>query len=413
VDFIKSVRKVDEVLREAQPYIKHRARIVKVHVDEACGRVLASDIIAPIDVPPYDRAVVDGYAVRAEDTYSASPASPVILRVVKNSSRVRSGEAVPVSVGDRLPDGANAVIMREHVVERGEYIDVLRPVQEYANISRRGEDFRKGELVVPRGRVLNLLDIAAIVSCGFREVEIFDITAALICTGNEVKDINDIASLEELERGAVPNTTRYIVTWFLERLGVKVTYLGTVMDDENLIAERVQYALDRFDIVITTGGLAVSSRDVTYRAIEKLRPDYMQRGLAIRPGRPTSIAVVHGKPVIMLSGFPLAALTGLYYVAPRVISMLTNCEIRYDRFLVYARLTTRITKPPHLRALVRAKVKLSGNTLIAEPLTAVGSGLISTLVRGNALIDVPEGLEGHDEGETLVSELLRGTSLEE
>ncbi len=407
MDFIKSVRKVSEVLDEIRHYVKHRPRIIRVHVESASGRILASDVVSLIDVPPYDRAVVDGYAVRAEDTFSASSSSPVILRLVRKS-KIESGEAVEVAVGDPLPEGANAVIMREHVILKDSIVEVIKPAQEYLNVSRRGEDFRKGEVIISRGKVLDLIDIAAAVSCGHRELEVFDLRAALICTGSELKDIDDISGIEDIRRGVVPNTTKYIIEWFLSRLGVKLDYLGLVPDDEELIAEKVEHALDRYDLVITTGGLAVSARDLTYRAVERLKPEYIQRGLAIRPGRPTSIAVIRGKPVLMLSGFPLAALTGLYYVAPRVLEYLLGCKLHYYRVLVPARLATRITKPPHLRTLVRARLRLEDKSLVIEPLATTGSGLLSTLLRGNALIDVAEGLEGHDENEIVISELLRG-----
>ncbi len=410
MDYIKSVRRLDEVLSEVRQLIRHKPRTMKVHVDSAQGRILASDVVAQIDVPPFDKAVVDGFAVRAEDTYSASPSNPTVLRVVKKNS-IDVGEAIEVAVGDPLPNGADAVVMKEHVIIRENVIEILRPVREFSNVSRRGEDFKRGEIVVPRGKVLDLVDIAAAVSCCYRELEVFDLRAALICTGGEVREIDQIAGLEELEHGVIPNTTKYIVTWFLSRLGVSVDYVGLVPDDEKEIADRVRCALERYDLVVTTGGLAVSSRDVTYRAVMRLGPSYMQRGLAIRPGRPTSIAVIEGKPVLMLSGFPLAALTGLYYVAPRIIEFLTGCSLIYDKFVVYGRLSSRVTKPPHLRALVRARALLGDHVLEVEPLTATGSSLISTLIRGNAVIDVPEGLEGHDEGEVVMSELLRGTTL--
>ena len=404
------LRRVQEVVAQAVPHITHRPSVLRVRALDAVGRILARDVTALVDVPPFDRAVVDGYAVRSRDTVSASPSSPVLLRLVK-TRRVGPGEAVEVATGDPLPEGADAVVMYEHTSKAGpDIIEVFQPVPPFGNVSRRGEDVQRGQVIFRKGHIVTRLDVALLASSGNIEVEVYDISVALVCTGDEIFDIDKVSNLEELERlyleGKVLNTTRLVLEHFLQQFGVKVHYVGAVPDDEQEIATIVDKCVEKHDMVIVTGGTALGKRDVTVRAVSKLKPKFMWTGLCIRPGRPSGIAILRGKPVLLLSGFPAAAVAGLLSVGKLVLEHLIDAKLELS--LISGIVTRRVAKPPHLRAFVRAYACVDRNSgeIRIEPLAVTGSGLLTTLTRGNVLIEIPELEEGIDENMRVIAYLL-------
>ncbi|NPA69546.1 MAG: molybdopterin molybdotransferase MoeA [Crenarchaeota archaeon] len=399
---LRELKRVEDVLEEVLKYVTHRLKSIRVRTYDAVGRILAEDVYAKVDLPPFDRSAVDGYAVRSDDVFSASPSSPVILRL-SDSNEVHPGEAVKVCTGDPLPEGADAVIMREHVVEREGFIEVLRPVARWSNVSRRGEDFKAGELILPRGSLIDQISVAAMLATGNLEISVYECKIGLICTGSEIVEpeiLKDVKDIEELsKRGIIVNTTRFLVKEAAESIGAIVEYYGIVPDDVDQISKAVKTLLERNDMVIVTGGTAVGERDLTYRAIMSLNPDYMWRGLAIRPAKPTGIAVIKGKPVLMLSGFPVAAYVGFTVLGVPIIYHMMNMS-PIEKAMLRGVLTRRIAKPPSLRAYVRVRacVDRRDGVIKISPLALTGSGLLSTLIRGNAILEIPEELEGYEEG---------------
>ncbi len=399
---LRELRRVEDVLREAFKYVTHRLESTNIRTIDSLGRIVAEDVYAKIDLPPFDRSAVDGYAVRSDDVFSASPSSPVVLKVVKKR-RIDPGETVKVCTGEPLPEGADAVVMKEHVVESENLVEVLRPVPRWGNVSRRGEDFRSGDLVLRRGTLIDYIHMAALLATGNLEVPVYRFSIGLLCTGSEViepESVRDVRELEELsKRGLIINTTRFLIFDLAEKIGADVEYNGVVPDDPDKISNVVEKLLERNDMVIVTGGTAVGERDVTYSAIASLKPDYIWRGLAIRPAKPTGLAVINGKPVLMLSGFPVAAYVGFMVIGLPIAWHMMGIDIR-EHAMLRGTLTRRIAKPPSLRAYmrVRACVDKSDGEILVTPLALTGSGLLSTLIKGNAILEIPEDVEGYERG---------------
>ncbi len=395
--------------------ITHRPEAVEVSLPEALWRFLAEDIVSRVDVPPFDRAVVDGYAVRSRDTFGASPRNPVILRVKgvvrvgsKPGEQVREGEALEIQTGAPLPGGADAVVMYENTKRIGDqYVEIYSPVPPMGNVSRRGEDVSAGEKILSRGRRLRPWDLGVIASLGISRVKIYRPVVSLICTGNELVEVEDFDEREYRERGVVVNSTRHAIEGLVRSTGFEVMYMGIVRDSEDEIYRSISSALEKSDAVITTGGVSVGSSDNTVKAVEKLDPEYLVHGIAIRPGRPTSIAIVRGKPIIMLSGFPVAAVTGFEALARPILLKIVEGE-EEPRPTVKGILTRRISTPVNTRSFVRVRIYRGedGRTYI-EPLALTGSGILSTLVRGNGILVIPENREGYDEGEEVEAILLK------
>jgi molybdopterin molybdotransferase len=397
----KVLTPIHEAQRTFLATLRHVPPQVHVPTPQAVGLYTAQDVVSPVDMPPFDRAAFDGYAVRSVDTLGASRTNPMMLRLVGKAlpgapfkGAVVPGEAVEVATGAPLPTGADAVIPYEEATRRGDYIEVYRPVPQFYYVSRRGEDVAAGEVVLRRGRRIKPWDVGVLASIGVKEVAVYKITAGLISTGDELVELEEAPP----PPGKIINSTRHVITALLRDLGVEVHYLGIVPDDEEAIYKAVADAVSRFDMVITTGGVSAGEPDHVVKAVSRLGPEVLIHGIAARPGRPNSAAVVGGKPVVMLSGFPVASIVGFdVFVKPAIHKMVGAKEEPLPT--VKAILTRRVTTPINVRSYVRVRVYRQGDKLYAEPLAVTGSGILSTLTKGNGLLIVPENREGYDEND--------------
>jgi len=397
----KTLTSIQEAQRAFIAAVTHTPSEVFVPTPQAVGLYAARDVASPVDVPPFDRAAFDGYAVRSIDTLSASRSNPIMLRVVGKAlpgaefgGAVGRGEAVEIATGAPLPAGADAVVPYEEAARGGDHVEVYKPVPQFYYVSRRGEDVAAGEVVLKRGRKIKPWDIGVLASVGIREVPVYKVTAGLISTGNELVELDEAPP----PPAKIINSTRHVITALLRDFGVEVHYLGIVPDDEEAIYRAVSDAVRRFDIVITTGGVSVGEPDRVVRAVARLSPEVLIHGIAARPGRPNSAAAVRGKPIVMLSGFPVASIVGFeVFAKPAILKMVGAKEEPLP--VVKAMLTRRVTTPINVRSFVRVKVYRRDGKLYAEPLAVTGSGILSTLTKGNGLLIIPENREGYDEGD--------------
>lgn len=397
----KTLTPIQEAQRAFIAAVTHTPSEVFVPTPQAVGLYAARDVASPVDVPPFDRAAFDGYAVRSIDTLGASRGNPIMLRVVGKAlpgaefgGAVGRGEAVEIATGAPLPAGADAVVPYEEATRRGDHIEVYKPVPQFYYVSRRGEDIAAGEVVLKRGRKIKPWDIGVLASIGIKEVPVYKVTAGLISTGNELVELDEAPP----PPAKIINSTRHVITALLRDFGVEVHYLGIVPDDEEAIYRAVSDAVRRFDIVITTGGVSVGEPDHVVRAVARLSPEVLIHGIAARPGRPNSAAAVRGKPIVMLSGFPVASIVGFeVFAKPAILKMVGAKEEPLP--VVKAVLTRRVTTPINVRSFVRVRVYRRDGKLYAEPLAVTGSGILSTLTKGNGLLIIPENREGYDEGD--------------
>ena len=403
--------RVFEAIRMLKSRITHRVRAIEeVSLLDALGRVCGEDIRAPIDSPGFDRSALDGYAVIAEDTFGASQTNPIQLEVIGESRvgadtrklpRIRRGQAIGIMTGAPMPPGANAVVPVEKARRIGGFVEVYDQVHPNQNVSKRGEDYSRGDLVLGRGWIIKPWHIGALASLGITAVKVLrKPRAAIISTGRELVELGS-----PLEPGRVYNSTKPMLEALLKAYGVEPLDFGIVEDDEEVVSERIREGLRAADLVIVTGGTSVGALDLVPEAVSKLC-DFMIHGFAIRPGKPTGFAISHGKPIFMLSGFPVAALIGFTILVPPALEEMLGC--RFDPPpRIRGRLLRRVASPPGIRSYIRVRVYRgeSGEVLV-EPLRTTGSGILSTLTRGNGLLTIPEEVEGYDEGDEVEVELL-------
>lgn len=388
---MRKLHRVPDVLQGA------RARAappptVRVPVQDALGCYSAELVVSSLKLPPRPKSVVDGYALRAEDAEAAGPSSPVALRLKPGVLRpgggergsLGAGEAFRIETGALLPEGADAVLPVEDAEERDGVLLVYRRVAKFENVSLPGEEYDEGLVIVEKGSRVTPTAIGALILEGREDLLVYDLRARILNVGDEIVQGTYFR----------PFTHHMIAAW-LRHHGIRVEEISAVGDNE----EEVKRWISRGEAYLTllVGGTSMGGHDVTVKALESLHPEFLAHGLAVQPGKTACLAVLRGKPVLAISGLPVAALSALELVLKPFLRELGLRLPDYPR--LRARLTKRLTVKAGLMGFARVRVYEEGGELYAEPLMVGGSGSLASLLRGNGFVVVPEELEGFDEGE--------------
>ena len=374
-----------------------KPNVTAVSLQEALGRVLAEDLFAQEALPRFDKSAMDGYAVKSADLVGASQSKPVVLQLTQ-TDQLDAKQAKQVWTGNPIPKGADAVVMLENTQKRGAELEVWSQLTPWTNISKIGEDIKRGDLVVKAGARLNPYHLGIAAALGKTRLKVSQKPKiAIIATGNEITEVGT-------ERGTnqIYDSNKTMVTAMCHELGAETTDLGIAKDDTNEIAEKIQGALKIYDAIITTGGTSVGGLDLVPDAVNKLgKPGVIVHGVALRPAMPTAVGMLEGKPVLILSGNPVAAVIGFEVFGRPLICKMLGMGKEESRPIVKAVLVRRITSALGRKTYVRVRVLLKDNELVAEPVSAKGSGSISTMTQSNGYVIVPENREGISEGESV------------
>ena len=379
-------------------------------IGSALGRVLGQDLVSPVDIPSFNRAAMDGYAVRAEDTYGASVTAPVFLRFagnipigVNSVAALNRGEAMSVATGARLPEGANAVVMVEYTKHtEDKSVEITEQVHPAENVSRIGEDVKKGMMVLREGVRLLPQDIGMLSSFGWANVRVKPkLKIAVLSTGNELH--TGATSIP----GRILDVNRPVLLSAIQQLGCEPVDMGIAVDEFDRIQSKLRQAIEVADMVLVTAGTSVGTGDIVPKVITSLGPPGMLvHGVAMRPSSPTGLAVVSGKPIISLPGYPVSAYLAFLEFVPSLIDhMLGTTSL--PRPTVRATLERRIAGVLGSRTYVRVEVSQQDGHMVAAPIRTSGAGILSSLVHANGFIIVPEHVEGYEEGQTVEVELFR------
>jgi len=373
---------------------------VTVSVEEALGRVTAKNIIAPSDLPPFDRSAVDGYALRAQDTFEASQFKPKTLQLT-SSDNVGKSQAKQVWTGNPLPKGADAVIMLEHTRKMKDKIEILTALTPGENVSKKGEDICKSDIAVGVGTRLQAHHVGLLAALGLAHVDVVEKPkVAILSTGSELVELG-----KKPQPNQIIDSNRYILSGLVKELGAQPLHLGIARDNPKEIGTKLSQGLAKTDAVITTGGTSVGAADLVSIVINKLgKPGVVVHGIALRPGMPTALAVLKGKPVFVLSGYPVAATVGFEVFVRPVIFKLLGIE-NEPRPIFKAKLTKPVSGVLGRRVYLRVSVYQKGDEFLAEPVRTKGSGLLTTLTRANGYVIIPEDREGFNQDEPVLVHL--------
>jgi molybdopterin molybdotransferase len=366
----------------------------KVQISMSLGRVTALDVVADHDLPAFDRSAVDGYAVRAQDTFDASQFSPKVLRITRNE-KVGEREAREIWTGNPLLKGTSAVIMLEHTKRKANEIEVLSPVTPGENVSKKGEDVCKGQIAVKAGTRLKPHHIGLLAALGMESVTVVkEPKVAILSTGDEVVDLGQKPMANQ-----VIDVNRLILSGMCQELGAGVVDLGIAKDDLPEIDAKIREGIGKAHMLITTGGTSVGYDDLVPTTINQIgTPGIVVHGIAMRPAMPTALAVIQRKPVIVLSGNPVAAMIGFEVFARELILKLLGIESE-PRPMLRARLTRKIPSVLGRRVFVRVRAFEKNGRFWVQPIRVKGSGILSTMTKANGYVVIPEDREGLDKDE--------------
>ena len=373
---------------------------------DARGRVLAEDLHSRVDLPHFDRAGMDGYAVTARDTFGASPALPAYLTLAgtvemgrEATRRLLPREAMRISTGGMLPPGSDAVVMVEHADETEDgTVEIHRSASPWLHVIRAGDDIRAGDPVFARGRRLRAHDLGALTGIGVASVPVYRRPrVTLISTGDEIVPVE-----REPRPGQVRNINQHSLAGLIAECGAELNDLGVVADDPDELRGALTSGLNWGDLVLLSGGSSMGTRDMAVEVIRSL-PDaaVLFHGISVSPGKPTLYARAAGKPVLGLPGYPVSALVIFdLFAAPliRTLAGEATPDTPLPRRTVRAVLDTNVSSQTGREDYVRVTLKQNGDTLHASPLPHK-SGAIFTLVKADGMVRIDLNREGLEQGE--------------
>jgi molybdopterin molybdotransferase len=358
---------------------------------EARGRVLADDVRSDRDVPPFANSAMDGYAVRADDTRSASAAAPVRLQVL---GEIRAGVAPPTSVrpstalrimtGAVMPEGADAVVRVEDTVERDGRVEIRVSVEPDTSVRHAGSDIRHGDRVAEQGRIVTPGLIGVLASTGRTTIRtIRRPRVTVLTTGDELRDAG-----ESLGPGQITNTNRYTLRAALEEAGAEVVDAGVARDVREELVARLEAAA-RTDLIVSTGGVSMGAYDLVRAVLEEQGAvDFWQ--VALRPGKPLMVGTVEGRPLIGLPGNPVSSLVGVeLFVRPAILKMQGRTDLERPR--VTAISDEVLKNPPHLEQYFRGIARRDGDRIRVRLTGDQGSHVLRSMADANCLVVVPQG----------------------
>ena len=391
----------------------------RVGLDEALGRVLAADVVSPVDVPSFDRSNVDGFAVVAEDTFGASEEVPRPVRLggeeihtgLVPASVIHPGEGVMIATGGMMPRGADAVVMIEHAETRGGELRIARAVTAGSGVSFAGTDITAGETVLRRGHLLTSRDTGVLAAIGVAAVDVWRRPiVAIMSTGDEI-----ISPGEPMRPAKVYDSNGQVLADAVRELGGDPRRLGIAPDDMVSLRERLRHALEFADIVLLSGGTSKGAGDVSYRVVAELDgPGIVAHGVALKPGKPICLAATGGRAVVVLPGFPTSAIFTFHeFVAP-VIRLLAGRGAA-GRTLVPATLAVKVNseigRTEYLLVGLVERAPDGGRTSLAAYPMGQGSGSVTTFSRADGFATIGRHQEIVQAG-TIVDVQLLGRELQ-
>jgi molybdopterin molybdotransferase len=374
------------------------SRVERVSIEQAQGRVLARDVVASSDVPPFSRAAMDGYAVRSADTRGASRSTPKTVHQIAtlytghvSPVAISEGECIEIATGAPLPDGADAVVMVEETdaTEDGR-IRLYAEVHAQQNVGRRGADLRSGEVVLTSGTTLNSSRLGALAAVGVSTIDVYARPrVAVLSTGNEVAEPG-----EPLKPGHIYDINRFTLSAVVAENGGEPVALSPVPDTIDAIGAALDRSLTN-DIVVFSGGSSVGERDLMVDVLSS-RGTLLFHGISIKPGKPTGFALVDGKPVFAMPGYPASCLTNAHILLVPLLRRMARLGPKPTRTIVLP-LAERALSAPGRHQFFTVRI-VDGSAVPAFK----ASGDITSMSRADGYIEIPAE----------VSELERGSLVE-
>jgi molybdopterin molybdotransferase len=373
-----------------------------VSIDESLDRIIAEDIIAYENIPPFSRSLVDGYAIKVKDAQGAKETNPALLfykgeiRIGKDTNAILDdGSCIYISTGAMMPEGADGVVMQEYTRRMGDAVEIIKATHKGENIIFTGEDIKQDSIVLKRGKRITPFDIGVLAALGMADVWSYKkLKIALISSGDEI-----IAIDKEPAPGQIRDINRYTIVNILRRTCSDITFVGITRDNPEDIREHLHNAHES-DMILVSGGSSKGERDYITASIEELGGTILFHGVNIKPGKPTIFASLWEKPVFGLPGHPVSCIMALArFVLPLVRRFQGETWLHEKR--TKGVLANNIPSSYGIEEYVRVEIAYDDAECKVTPLFSKSS-VISSLSQATGYVIVPEGKEGFEKGEEVV-----------
>ncbi len=393
----KGLRSISEVRKIIDKSAIPIGSFETIKITAALDRVIFEDITATIDIPPFDRSAMDGYAVKAKDTFNAAQFQPSTLKCIGtihagaelNKYNITKYKCVQIATGAVIPAGADAVVMVEDTERDGDEIKIYKPVHPGQNISKKGEDLKKRKNVLEKGTVLNSAKIGVLAALGIENVKVYKRpTVAIIPTGNEVAELG-----HPLKKGQVYDINSYTLYNLILENGGKPTKMGIVEDSYDALSSALKAAL-KHDIIIFSGGSSVGEKDLLVDIIEA-HGETLFHGVQIKPGKPTLCGTVKNKLVFGLPGYPAACLTIGYLLIAPMIRTISKLPPKQEQ-IILSKLARRVVSSLGRHQFLTVTLK-NGQALPVFK----ESGAITSIANAVGYIEIPENVDLLEKGDVV------------
>ena len=381
----------------------------KIETNNALNRILANDIESNIDIPPFERSAMDGYAVKAEDTFGASPKNPKKIKLIGKSeigeisnSEISKGEATRISTGAAIPKGSNAVIKIEDTEIESDTITFYNSIVPGKNVSKKGEDIPKGVKVLKAGTELKPEHIALLCALGFDKIEVkCQPKVSVFATGDELIEVGN-----PLEPYKIYNSNTYMISSLVKVYGGLVSRELTLKDDKEIIKNKLMESQLDSQVIIFTGGTSVGTKDYLPETILE-NGKILVHGIAMRPGSPILIGYINNTLIFCLPGTPVASYIGFITVVGPTIRKIMGCINPDPRIEMVATIDrdVPVSGMGHINFL-RVKIEKVKEDFKAIPVKLKGSGIISSLTEADGIVEIPPTQEGLKKGSKVMVKLL-------
>lgn len=375
-----------------------------VSLDKALERCAANDIRAPNNVPPFRRSAMDGFAIRAEDSFSATPTNPKPLEIIGS---IQIGEfkeidldhnqAVEVATGAPVPVSSTAVIKVEETKVEGSTVQIFNNLPPGKNIAPAGEDIAEGRVVLEAGTIITGAHVGLLAACGVPEISVRCIPRVIILgTGDEL-----VPPTENLSPGKIHESNTVMTSVLLDHYGARVVETRHLPDDLSTIEDAIQSATQTADLVLCSGGTSVGRKDFLPQAVAELG-EIIVHGVGQKPGSPVLLGRIHEKPVICLPGFPVANYIGIMKIAGPLIRHLQGAKERDPRKMVFGVLAKRVSaKGFGFINHLRVKLEETATGYQVHPVKLAGSGILRSITESDGFVEIPANCEGFEKGEVV------------
>lgn len=396
-EFLK-IKECDEAIDIIQELFDEncKAESEEILVSEAYGRILFEDVYSRMDFPPFNKALKDGFAIVAEDSFGASEESPNTIDVIDfleagstTDKKVEKGRCIEISTGAAMPEGSNAVVMVEYSEKVDDKVNLLTTATPFQDVAKKGSDIEEGNLILKKGDFLNPGKIGVLLSQGFETIEVYKKpTVGIISSGNEIT-----LQGEDLEYGKIYDVNGNMIKNASVSNGADAKFLGIMRDNYDEVKEKITESLKDADVLLCSGGTSAGLGDVLKHVLDELGEVYIH-GISVQPGKPTIVGVIDSKIIIGLPGNPVSALMIFNAFVAQPLSKLAGINKDFELEAIKGTMVRRIHSP--VGRMQYQLVKVDGNKV--QPIFK-DSGAIFSLSSADGYVKVPKSVELVDEGE--------------